>query len=242
MQVVVMSFMSRLFPSVRSEISPARLAKIDAQIESRLKPVYEISTAILKAAVVIRDEAKCFIQDQPDGSRDREIGLFFESIYFFRHMALNAARQLLRGSSLKLLVDQLDPLLASSALCSYFKIERFPDELRDKLVRGFFDNLKAAEAEYAEIECSRCIPADPARGLAELRGDVTHLLHVRLVRILSAQLSETKDRSPELIFITTRALATFVDCGVAEAVTRVARVHLSPVDPDALLRRLTTGE
>ncbi|MFZ0739388.1 MAG: hypothetical protein WBL70_08850 [Candidatus Acidiferrales bacterium] len=157
-----MPIFSRLFggrpvsPEVQEIIDKAR-----ANTENELKPLRDLTLALICASVNCRDGIKHLIKAPTEKERQlAEIYAFDEFIYFFMHHAMRVASGVMSEREVKHLQEHLGPLIASTAIDSYW--QHWPDEIKSGLIVEFYKNLNAAEVQYAT--CSQFNSPAPPEG------------------------------------------------------------------------------
>ena len=139
-----------------------RLAVIEKQVQAETKPLGDIGLAIMQAATSCRDAAKPLIQAPSEKDRiQREIYVFYEFIYFFMHITKRQAFAVLSAPQMEKLQGYLDPLISSTAIDSYFA--HWPEDLKQKITRDFYEKLNESEVEYSE--CAKSVMTAMRLGL-----------------------------------------------------------------------------
>ncbi|MFY9530538.1 MAG: hypothetical protein WAR24_16665 [Candidatus Acidiferrales bacterium] len=147
-----MSIFSRLFRTSAERQFQKILDEAHRKTEKELRPLSNLSLAIVKASMNCRDGIKDFIETPAEKERQQaEILAFFEFIYFFMHLSMREAFARMSEAEIKHLQEQLGPVIASTTIRSYF--DHWPDNLKRRMTSDFYENLNRAEIEYAE--CSR---------------------------------------------------------------------------------------
>ena len=242
-----MSVFSRLFGGARKRLTETRpeeikqaLEEIAKQTNEQMQAVDELSRAIVKAAVLARDAVKHLAigETLDDDSRlAKEMAVFYQCIYFVRRIAMLAARHCLEASKLDRLLDLLDPLLASTAISSYFRhvtSEHFPQSVRDGLIRDYYECAHSAEREF--MECARlCSEKQGGDRMAE----IMLALHQQTAKNISLILSESNEHYTSVFVLTTPAFTTASE--ILPAVERLAKVDLPHVNANDFLRHLMTS-
>ena len=139
----------------------------EVEFDPEIKPVSDISLAIVRAATNCRAETKPFVRASSGQTVIvREILVFYEFLYFFMHMSLRQAFAT-PGTDIEALQAILGPLICSTAIDSY--CGHWPAHLKQKMSGEFYDKLNQAEVEYSGA--TQCDAADVGEdvNLARLR-------------------------------------------------------------------------
>jgi len=167
-----MNIFQRLFsdPLKEAEVEKAkRLIKdTHANVEATYGRVGNLGTAIVNAAFgAQKNLAQVFgfsVEGQPS---EPQILMFYEFLYFFSHITLRTvAAEGFTEPQIKKLQDFLGPLLASTAVDSFFR--HWPEDLKRKMKSNYFESLNVAEMEYSE--CRGLILADDPLNQSTLIG------------------------------------------------------------------------
>jgi hypothetical protein len=204
----------------------------------QMQPVREISLSIMAAAVVIRDALKKFTKREPpdeDVGVSIEIAVFYESIFFFRHLTRRIACHKLTRSQLNRFDSCLDPLLAVTAISSYYNVcsERFPQDLKDRAIDDYYDSLN-----NTELELTGCTESDSVKDGKERWEEIMHALLIQIVKSISSLLSENQEYSAKVMLVMDHGIAQFFDSNLANTIAELAQVELPCVDSGDLLQHL----
>jgi hypothetical protein len=140
------------------------LAKAQKKTEREMRPLRNLSLAIVNASMNCLSEIKILIEAPAEKERQHaEIFAFYELLYFFLHLTMREAFNLMSEAEIKHLQEHLGHVVASAAVNSYF--DHWPDDLKRGMTDDFYKNLNRAEIEYAE--CSRFDSPAPPEGRSE---------------------------------------------------------------------------
>jgi hypothetical protein len=116
------------------------LAKAQKKTEREMRPLRNLSLAIVNASMNCLSEIKILIEAPAEKERQHaEIFAFYELLYFFLHLTMREAFNLMSEAEIK--------------------------HLQEHLGHDFYKNLNRAEIEYAE--CSRFDSPAPPEGRSE---------------------------------------------------------------------------
>ena len=141
-----MSLLSKLFPSSPERDLRRKFHAIQQETEQRMRPLASIGMAIIRASEDCSREMKPFIDGDDKTRQEKKVYLFYEFVYFFMHMTMRYAFGQLSESQIRKLQGFLGPLIAGTAIDSFFL--HWPEDLKDKMRSEFYNNLNNAELEY----------------------------------------------------------------------------------------------
>ncbi|HEY1803848.1 MAG TPA: hypothetical protein VGG45_05160 [Terracidiphilus sp.] len=157
------------------------LRSAELQVQVVFRPLGAIGVAIMQAATNCRDAARKLIaREEGAESRDKEVYLFFEFIYFFMHMTLRKVHGRMSRSRLRLLQDFLLAMVPSAAIDSYFFDWR--EDLKRDMVDEFVERLDVTEVEYGTCTADgdfSLILTLFTRNLIQILGEGTDVLTLR---------------------------------------------------------------
>ena len=156
-----MSFFSKLFGSSQDRSLDRLFADAQQKIKQEYGPMGKVSLAIVTAAMNSRDVIKEQIVGSDEKARKQiEVFVFYELIYFYMHMTMRAAAAQLTESQITKLQAYLGPIISATAIDLY--CAHWPEDLKQKMIAEFYDNLNKAELEYTE--CTISIKGQGAEG------------------------------------------------------------------------------
>ena len=171
---------SKLFGDSKVREGRKLLAEAQTTASMTYGPLGRLSMSIVCAADSAHKELAPIlgISIQAEPSEER-IYIFYEFLYFFSHLTLRSA--IITGlteSQIKKLQGFLGPLLASTAIDSFFR--HWPEDLKEKLIDEFYAKLNDAEIEYSECDevMSEDHPFDSKTIFGKLANNVS-ILHER---------------------------------------------------------------
>ena len=232
-----MSIFSRLFGGSKNHVTRQGFEEVTEQTRKQMQPVDEISHAILKAAAAVRGAVEPILRTEIQGEDSRratEMAVFYQSIYFMRAVTMQVAHPLLESSQFDRFADLLDALLASVAVSSYYQVcsEHFPQDLKDRLIRDYYECGEAAELEFRE-----CTKSDSGIRGKERFTAIMLALQLQTAENVSLMLSKNGEHYTAVMSATTAAAASSTR-DIFQAVAKLAKADLPCVDTNDLLRHL----
>lgn len=156
----IMSFFSKLFGGSQDRALDRLFAEAQQRVNQEYGPMGKVSLAIVTAATNFRDVIKGRIVGSDERARKQiEVFVFYELLYFYMHMTMRATAQLTESQITKLQA-YLSPTISATAIDSY--CAHWPEDLKQKMIAEFYDNLNKAESEYTE--CTKNIKATGDEG------------------------------------------------------------------------------
>ncbi len=237
-----MSLFSRLFSAFKEHLTEKRCREIAEQAKKDIEPVGEISLAIIKAVTSVCDVVKVITKEEiedEDLRAAKEMEVFYQFVYFMRAVTMQAGYMSLRRSQLDRLSDWLDPSLASTAIGSFFPnvgSKHFPEEMREGLIRDFFEGNAEAEMEFAE-----CAKVDSGKQGEERLTEMFWAVSLKTVGNISSILSATNRHYNTIMGAAEKAVEDNLG-DIVRAIEEIAERDLPAVDSRAMLRHLMTTQ
>lgn len=128
---------------VRDVIGQAK-EKADAE----LAPLRKLGLAVVRASTNCLSDVKPSISAPNEKERQlAEMSAFDEFLFFFLHHAMRTASGLMSQDEVNHLQTHLGPLISATAVETYCR--HWPADIKRGLAAEFYQNLNAAEQEYA---------------------------------------------------------------------------------------------
>lgn len=194
-----MTFLRKLFGGRKSSDIERIWSRASSDVDAVYGPLGSLGTSIVQAADSSHKTVSRAFSISLEGTPSKErIFVLYELLYFFCHMTLRAAMANgLKRPQVEKIQRYLGPLLASVSIDSFF--QHWPQHLKEGMRNEFYENLNAAEGEYAVCAAimSKDNPSSPDTILGKLARSVAMLLgreiDVEIVSIvLSAAMEELR--------------------------------------------------
>ena len=203
-------------------------AEIEKQVQAETRPLGDIGLAIMQAATSCRDAAKPLIQAPSEKDRiQREIYIFYEFIYFFMHITKRQAFAVLSAPRMEKLQGYLDPLISSTAIDSYFA--HWPEDLKQKITRDFYEKLNESEVEYSD--CAKSVMTAMRLGLRPVANNPVDQALITILASNVANLAVDDETALAVIIPVTQAAITQWNNMALDAL--VANVDEDRINPKA---------
>ena len=210
-----------------------------------MKPVYEINTAIIRAAITVHDSVRPFwkrpLRNEAVSDEQPAIGtaVLYQSVYLFRALTMQMAGLCLIKSQLDRFNSLLDPLLASAAISSYFPhacSEGFPQDIKNRFIRDYYQGGSEAESRFSQCT-SGSTKHGQERWMEILRG-----LSEQVVENISSFLPKSGERRAAVQAAVSRGMNEFFAYNMVGALREVAKLDIPRIDAQDFLRHLMSTQ
>jgi hypothetical protein len=188
---LAMSIFSKFFRSSDERRVEQIVDQARKDATRQLAPLSNLGLAVLKASASCRDGVGSFIVSKTEEKRaEAQMFAFFEFMYFFMHLTVRAATNVMTEAEIKVLQRHLGQFMASVAVRSYF--DHWPEDLKTRMTRDFYADLNAAEIDYAK--CSAFDSPSPAEDRsAEIATRLLSRVDARVASVIGSEpLSSSK--------------------------------------------------